>query len=177
MWPEPNRFTPYFLPHSTDIGALTTILSGDDRFFNNIFSGWGDREQKDRRQKAGLSVYDNAKLPVWISDNLYLNGATPSSFDKSMLSDPGFDPSPGLVEIDGSLYLDLNINELFFNKVRIINTQILGKAKIPKASFDNTDWSDLAIDHDYQGILRTQNNNLAGPFTNLSGSKVILRVW
>jgi len=34
MWPDPNRFTPYFLPHSTDVSALTTILSGDDRFCN-----------------------------------------------------------------------------------------------------------------------------------------------
>ena len=39
MWPEPDRFTPYFLPHSTDVAALTTILSGDDRFFNNVL--WG----------------------------------------------------------------------------------------------------------------------------------------
>ena len=36
---DKNRFTPYFLPHSIDMGGLTTIYGGDDRFYNNIFTG------------------------------------------------------------------------------------------------------------------------------------------
>ena len=31
------RYTPYHLPHSTDIAGFMTILHGDVRFFNNIF--------------------------------------------------------------------------------------------------------------------------------------------
>ena len=126
---------------------------------------------------AWLVVYDNAKLPVWISDNLYLNGAQPSSSDKAMLTDASFDPRPDFEEIDGSLYLHLNINELFMHKVRLINTEILGTAKIPKAPFDNPDYSDLVIDRDYQGIKRTEANNLAGPFVNFTGDHVIMKVW
>ncbi|HEY3369497.1 MAG TPA: right-handed parallel beta-helix repeat-containing protein, partial [Prolixibacteraceae bacterium] len=46
MWPDPNRFTPYFVPHSTDMAALTTIFSGDDRFYNNVFIGEGTKTVK-----------------------------------------------------------------------------------------------------------------------------------
>ncbi|MFW5894256.1 MAG: NosD domain-containing protein [Verrucomicrobiota bacterium] len=34
----PNRFCPYHFPHSTDVAGLMTILGGDDRYFNNIFT-------------------------------------------------------------------------------------------------------------------------------------------
>lgn len=177
MWPEPNRFTPYFLPHSTDIKALTTILSGDDRFYNNVFIGWGNKAPRDSRLKPGLQVYNNAKLPVSISGNLYLNGALPSDFDKSLLSDAAFNPQPEFEVIDGTLYLHMNTNELFFNKVSIITSSILGNARIPRAPFDNPDYTDLIIDRDYQGLRRTPANNIAGPFTAITGDHVIMKVW
>jgi hypothetical protein len=175
--PEPNRFTPYFLAHTTDLAGLTAISGGDDRYFNNIFAGRADRQTATRKSNSGLEAYENAKLPVWISDNLYLNGARPSPFDRSLLSDEKFNPGPEFEEIDGNLYLHMDINELFLNKVRIINSEILGRARIPKEPFDNPDYSDLVIDRDYHGARRTENNNLAGPFTSLSGDHVILKVW
>jgi hypothetical protein len=33
----PNRYTPYHLPHSTQVMGLMTILGGDDRWLNNLF--------------------------------------------------------------------------------------------------------------------------------------------
>jgi hypothetical protein len=178
MWPEPNRFTPYFLPHSTDVSALTTILSGDDRYYNNIFIGTGDREPKDARNKPGLEVYNNAKLPVWIEDNLYYNVAKPSLKDKDPVTDAGFDPALRLEEKEDGVYLYLNISQLYYTmKTRVINTDILGKARIPKARFDNPDGSPLVIDKDYSGKTRTDQNNYPGPFTGLSGYKVALKVW
>jgi hypothetical protein len=35
---ETSRYTPYHLPHQTDIAGLSIILNGDDRFFNNLFA-------------------------------------------------------------------------------------------------------------------------------------------
>jgi hypothetical protein len=174
--PDIERFTPYFLPHSTDIAGFATILSGDDRYLNNIITGYNN-QAGDQGDKTGLAAYDNSKLPVSISDNLYLNGAMHSSADRSMLNDTNFNPSPEIEEIDGTLYLHLNINELFLNKVRIISTSSLGVTKISKAPFDNPNYSDLLIDRDYQGVRRTDNNNLAGPFVNLSGNHVIMKIW
>ena len=31
------RYTPYHVPHSTDIAGFMTFLHGDARFYNNIF--------------------------------------------------------------------------------------------------------------------------------------------
>lgn len=82
MWQEPNRFTPYFLPHSTDIAGLTTIFAGDDRFYNNIFVGIGDKTDRNSKYKYGTEGYNNAKLPVWMSGNIFYNGAKPCDKEK-----------------------------------------------------------------------------------------------
>jgi hypothetical protein len=178
MWPEPNRFTPYFLPHSTDIAALTSIISGDDRYYNNIFVGTGASDRKDEKTKSGLKTYDNAKLPVFIEDNLYYSGAKPSVNDVNALTDAGFDPAIKLEENGESLLLHFDVNQMYYShKVNIINTNILGKARIPKSRFDNPDGTPLTIEKDYSGNLRTQQNNLPGPFVNLDGNKITVKVW
>ena len=149
MWPEPNRFTPYFLPHSTDIAALTAILSGDDRLYNNVFVGPGDKIFKNDRFKFGSEVYNNAKLPVWISGNSYCNGAKPSLKETVFTNDSTYQPGINLVEEGADVYLHLTFNQNFITpKRQLVNTALLGKAKIPKAVFDNPDGSVLSIDRD-----------------------------
>jgi len=178
MWPEPDRFTPYFLPHSTDVSALTTIVSGDDRFYNNIFTGSGNEKQKEGRSKSGLQVYDKAILPVWISGNIYFNGARPSSKERDPVTDIGFDPEIKLEEKEGSCYLHFRLSDLYYSrKLNIITTEILGKARIPKARFDNPDGTALTIDRDYSGKVRTLQNNFAGPFVDLKGNQLTIKVW
>jgi hypothetical protein len=178
MWPEPNRFTPYFLPHSTDVAALTTILSGDDRYYNNIFIGTGSNELKDSRTKPGLEIYDNAKLPVFIKDNLYYFGAKPSVKDINPLTDNGFDPEINLEEKGESVFLHFAVNQLYYShKFMTINTDILGTTRVSKARFDNPDGTPLTIERDYSGDMRTEQNNPPGPFVNLRGNKITIKVW
>jgi hypothetical protein len=178
MWPDLNRFTPYFLPHSTDMAALTTILSGDDRFYNNVLVGLGDKTNSDNKLKHGLETYNNARLPVWMSGNIYYNGAKPSDKDVSFVNDSTFNPAVKLVEDGENGYLHITFNENYNNhKGQIVTTEILGKAKIPKAAFDNPDGTPLKIDHDYFGNLRTGETTSAGPFSNLNSGSVVLKVW
>jgi hypothetical protein len=178
MYPEPNRFTPYFLPHSTDVSALTTILSGDDRYYNNIFIGFGATETKNARAKAGLKIYDNAKLPVWIEDNVYLSGAKPSLKDKRPLADSLFNPRIKTEERDGNLFILFTFNDSVPGHiVQIIGTEQLGKAKIPKARFDNPDGSLMNINRDFSGNIRTADNNITGPFVNIRSGQMTIKVW
>ena len=140
--------------------------------------GSGDKNQKDAALKSGLEVYNNAKLPVWISDNVYFFGARPSLKDQNQVTDPDFDPEIRLEEKDGNGYIHLTLNQLFYDhKVRIINTDILGKAVIPRVKFDDPDGTALVIDRDYSGNIRTAENNLAGPFANIAGHKITIKVW
>lgn len=174
MWPDPNRFTPYFLPHSTDMKAMTTILSGDDRFYNNILVGVGVQKSA---PDHGLKTYNKAKLPVWISGNLYYNGALPSSNDQNFTNDSIFNPQVKLVEGESG-YLQLTLNESYKHQpLQLITTVLLGKAKIPKAAFDNPDGTPLTIDTDFFGNKRSEANPTVGPFENLGTGEVKLKIW
>ncbi len=178
MWPDLNRFTPYFLPHSTNMAALTTIISGDDRFYNNIFIGKGDKTSAESKFKYGLEGYNEAKLPVWMSGNIYFYGAKPSTKDVNFVNDSAFNPEVQLVTEGANCYLQLNLGSALENrKVRIITTEILGKAKIPKARFDNPDGTALKIDVDYFGAQRSETNPSVGPFENPGKGALKLKVW
>ncbi len=177
-WPEPNRFTPYFLPHSTDIAGLTTIFAGDDRFYNNIFIGIGDKADKDSRLKFGTEGYNSTKLPVWMSGNIFYNGSKPSVYEKNFIESAGYDPAVWLTEEGENAYLHLTPDQKYFShKVVMITSEILGIAKIPKAGFENPDGSPLIFDKDYFGKTRSPGNVLSGPFTDTSKEKMILKVW
>ena len=180
VWPEPNRFTPYFLPHSTDVAALTTILSGDDRYYNNIFVGKGVSDSKNENTKAGLKAYDDAKFPVFIADNFYFFGAMPSVNDITPSIVPWFDPVLEIQEKDQSVFLHFDIDKSYYKRsVKLMNTENLGRARVPKARFDNPDGTPISFDRDYSGNKRTEQNNLPGPFVNLNleEDRITLKVW
>jgi len=171
--PELSRFTPYFLPHSTDVLGLTTIFGGDDRFYNNVFVGTSDA-----KIKHGLEGYNNAKLPVWMGGNTYYNGAKPSGKDVNFSTDPAFDPKLKLVEEGNDVYLQIALNPTFYDqRVKMITTEILGKAKVPKARFDNPDGTALKIDTDYFRAKRSETNPSVGPFENPGKGELKLKVW
>lgn len=169
-----NRFTPYFLPHSTDVAGFATIFGGDDRLFNNIFIGDGNSSQKN----FGLEGYNNSKLPVSISGNIYFNGAKASLEDKNQMMSSLKNPFLKLIESTDGTFLHLFIDSTFQkHKVEIITTDILGKAKIPKAKYENPDGSSFIIDMDYLGEVRDKKNLQAGPFSSLKTGELILKVW
>ena len=178
MWPDLNRFTPYFLPHSTNMAALTTIISGDDRFYNNIFIGKGDKTSAESKLKYGLEGYNEAKLPVWMSGNIYFYGAKSSTRDVNFANNSAFNPEVRLVTEGGNGYLQLNLGSaLYDRKVRMITTEVLGKAKIPKAAFDNPDGTPMKLDVDYFGVKRSETNPSVGPFENPGKGELKLKVW
>ncbi|MDA3867599.1 MAG: right-handed parallel beta-helix repeat-containing protein [Salinivirgaceae bacterium] len=176
--PELNRFTPYFLPHSTNVMGLTTIFGGDDRFYNNVFVGTGDRTASDGRIAHGLEAYNNAKLPVWMNGNAYCNGAKPSDKDVNFTTEPVFNPKWKLVEDGKDVYLQIAFNQnIYDQKLKMITTEMLGKAKAPKARFDNPDGTPLKIDTDYFGAKRSEINPSVGPFENPGKGELKLKVW
>jgi hypothetical protein len=177
-WSDPNRFTPYFLPHSTEIAGLTTVFGGDDRYYNNVFVGSVDKPGNNSNNNYGLAGYNNAKLEVWMNGNIYYNDARPSEKDKNFLLASTFNPEVKLGEEGENVYLYFTFDSAFFNhKVKLVTTELLGKAKIPKTPFDNPDGSPLRIDKDYFNYFRSDAINNAGPFINLKPGKAVLKVW
>lgn len=92
----PNRFTPYHYAHETGVHGLMTILGGDNRYYNNIFTGtqpenaekekvidaasWvhpGLKIREDGSIPKGLAIYDECPTG---SENWYKNLVTVDEF-------------------------------------------------------------------------------------------------
>jgi len=178
MWSEPHRFTPYFLPHSTDVAGLSTVYSGDDRYFNNIFVGRGDKTDRENKYKYGLEGYNNASLPVFINDNVYYYGAAPYKEEKNYAGSFTYNPEVRLAEEGDNVLLYIRFDKTFYDhKVAIIDNRLLGRAKVPKAAFENPDGSSLIVDKDYFGNARTGLTTTAGPFTGTQKDQEVIKVW
>jgi hypothetical protein len=183
MWPEPGRFTPYHLPHSTDVAGLSTIFSGDYRCYNNIFLGIGgelDKERYPRNVKYhyGLAGFSEAKLSVWIDGNLYYNKAVQFKEEKNFIVNPDFIPLMEILEVGENVFLNYSLNgETAGLKTQVITTEMLGKAKMPKEAFENPDGSPIKIDTDFLGNKRSETNPSAGPFENPGKGSPKLKVW
>ncbi|MBW6458622.1 MAG: right-handed parallel beta-helix repeat-containing protein, partial [FCB group bacterium] len=169
--PDHNRFTPYFLAHSTDVAGLSIILGGDDRYFNNIFIGKND-------DKHGLTGYDNTRLPNHMEGNVYYRGALPSIHDKHSLICSEHDPDIVLQDDGKHVILQFTCEPHLVNKaVRSVTGDMLGNARIPKAPFVNPDGCSLIIDKDYFGNERTPDGNRAGPFQDVRSARISFLLW
>lgn len=169
-----DRETPYHLPHSTVVVGLKKTLCGDDRYFNNIFVG-GVAEGKS--SKSGLGIYENAELPMFVNGNVYLNNALKFSKEKNQLEIKS-NPEILMVEKSDGVYLQMNFDEKIIKmKNQLVSTQLLGKASIPNAEYENPDGSPLKIDIDYFGKKRDKQNPTAGPFENPGFGEISLKVW
>ncbi|TFG48207.1 MAG: DUF1565 domain-containing protein [Candidatus Brocadiia bacterium] len=181
----PNeRKTPYHLPHSTQIVALTNILGGDGRFYNNIFVQ-SDLDMPDRndpnagRKKGfGTEVYNAVKLPMQIDGNVYYKGAKPCIKETNYAEKPDFDPKIKIVEKGENVFLYITLDNSFKSlNNKLVTTEVLGKAVIPNQAFENPDGSPLKIDTDYFGKKRNDKNPAAGPFENPRVGELRLKVW
>jgi hypothetical protein len=172
-----TRYTPYHLPHSTEIAGVSHFFCGDDRYYNNIFIGKGN---KDPRNIAGYgtAMYNKVGLPVWIEGNLYYNMAAHCDKEVKFVESPSYDPEVTLQEEGDHGYLQFTFDDAYYNfKGEIVNTKLLGKTIVSKVIFDNPDGTSLRIDKDYFGNFRSDDNNSAGPFTNLPKGKSALKIW
>jgi hypothetical protein len=179
MWPEPNRFTPYHLPHSTDVAGLSTIFSGDDRYYNNIFLGNGpELNLNEKRSNYGLAGYNNTKLPVFINGNIYYGKAQPYQNEIRYTVNPKFMPAGKIKEEGNQIILEISLNDgNSFPKTSFVTTGYLGKTKMAREGYENADGSPLKIDTDYFGNERSKSNPSAGPFEKPGEGILELKVW
>ena len=163
-----RRQTPYHPPHSTVVAGLHGNPSGDDRFYNNLMA-----------QQTSLTPYDAAHFPVFMSGNVFVAGAKPSTHEPSPVVVPDFDPGIKLVEKADGFYLDITLDSTWEAKQprKLVTTELLGKAKIPGLPYENPNGSPLKIDTDYFGKPRDASHPTPGPFENPGTGPLSLRVW
>ena len=185
--PEPERETPFHPSHSTTVAGLVSIKGGDDRFYNNIFVGNGEPSTSAPTAAAkelrwissfGLWGYDTRELPLQTGGNVYFHGARPYANEKNPLMHSDHDPDIRLVEESGRVVLHLALKKsLREARTTLVNSALLGKAKIPGLAYLNPDDSPLRFDRDYFGKHRNQSQPTPGPFEKPGEGNLKLEVW
>jgi hypothetical protein len=140
------------------------------------------------------NLYIQVAQPVYIARNVYGNGAEHYDGEQDFsvkeggwnvrieADEPDSDPNLPAVEFirkrHGFVYLELDADDVILNqKTALMTTADLGETRVSEAFFENPDGTDIAIDHDYLGQLRTDGNNPAGPFAKLKPGKNRLCIW
>jgi alpha-N-arabinofuranosidase len=167
IWPDLKvRHTPYFKPHSLEIIDSIDVDQNDDRFYNNVFVG-----------AKGTAAYDGHGIDITARGNVFLNGAVPSKHEVTPVQQADFNPGIKLTkEADGCWWLEMEVAPADGQR-DIITTEILGKARIPDARFEQRDGSPYRVDTDYFGQQRAGANPAAGPLQTTNITKVRLKVW
>ena len=77
-----QRFTPYHIPHRTEVMGFMTILHGDDRFYNNIFvQRWPSAPMTVKRDSDGRVEIENREVGTHVFDEYVTYDEWIANFD------------------------------------------------------------------------------------------------
>jgi hypothetical protein len=169
---EKGRYTPYHLPHSTEIAGLSIILNGDDRYCNNLFIPAAPSEKR----HYGFPVYSRDSYPSFAEGNAYYSVAQPKDDEQGDIVQPDFAPAFRLDDSGGEVYIRFSLQAFDNFATRIIGTETLGRAKFPKQAYEAPDGSPLTFNTDYAGVARSAHP-APGPFETASNGENRIKVW
>lgn len=170
-----GRYTPYFLPHSTEVAGLSIVPGGDNRYYNNLFLN-GKHKKTEENYRFGLAEYDNAAYPMFVDGNVYYKYNRPYDKETHNLVRSDFDPDAVIEDEGDAVYLSFSIEGLDDFRIRMITTELLGKAKLAKQAYEQPDGTPIVFDSDYFGRRRS-DNPAPGPFCEIREGRQRIRVW
>jgi len=161
-----KRHTFVYAPHDTVSVGKPSVAGGDWRWYNNILA-------------SGINPNWRGGMPITTSGNVFIGKASGTATPKpndSSLGLPGT-AAPKLVHKDDGDYLVFGTDASWraARSRKLVTTELLGKAVVPKQGFENADGSPLRIDTDYFGKRRDASNPFPGPFEDPLGGEI--RVW
>ena len=143
------RETPYFQPHTVEDMKLSNIKHKDARYLNNLFVG--ECQPPSNEQGENLQTSGNA-----------------------FIMDSGIE----LEVKPNGVWIGLSPDTTEDGETRsIVTTELLGKAKIPNATFEQPDGSPYRLDTDYFGKQRDPKDPAPGPFGNCDVGRGTFKVW
>lgn len=167
---DTSRFTMYHIPHSTMVGGVMFIYGGDDKIYNNIFVGSGplhgtasydgyNENQGEKGMENDTPMADvNRTLPVFLGNNLYLNGAQHCVYEDSPRTAPAFHATLAVTQADGHWYLETNLYQCGVDLAAdSVSTETLGIAFQPGQPYEDRDGNPITLDTDFTGASRTDH--------------------
>lgn len=144
---QQERETPHFKPHTVEEMKLSRIKHKDARYYNNLLLG------ESRLPKGPMARNLQA------AGNVNLPGA-----------------GIKLEEQEEGFWI--TVPQVFAaQKCSMVTTELLGKAKVPDASFENPDGNPYRLDTDYFGNKRIPENPAPGPFAAQGDQAGRLKIW
>jgi len=178
---ELSRETPYHPAHSTTVAGLVNIKGGDNRYYNNLFVGAGEKsgsaaKEGDRHRRIagyGLWVYDTREYPLQTGGNVFFNGALPSSEEANALVLTKLNPGAKIVEERGHFFVCFSSDcELKDARTRPVSPHLLGATHVSKLSYENAE-----VCFDYFGVKRGVEKPTPGPFQSPVPGDMKFEVW
>lgn len=176
IYKELTRYTPFHLPHSTEVAGFSVIPNGDNRFYNNLFAPVIPENADKIRGKYGLSGYDNVQYPMFVDGNVYYNQALPYKEEKHNHILPDFNPNVVIEDKGEEGFISFSLPEQNVVATEIMDTKKLGKAKFPRQSYEQPDGTPIVIDTDYSGGKRNGTPE-PGPFESVKKGSNRIRIW
>jgi len=128
--------------------------------------------EDDEKPWATKPVKEQAKLPVFMENNLYLNNALPYPKEKNAMTDKGSGIDFTIDPENKKLTIYITKPKLFIkNTGKIITTEILGSGLQAEMPFENPDGTPLIMDRDFYNRPRN-NKPTPGPF-QIASTEVI----
>ena len=190
-----DRATPYHVPHSTEVAGFAVTYGGDDRFYNNIFIGDDELEDVGTSHYNGYptsleeyietvhldpgdhEAFNKVEQPVYINNNVYLNGATSFEREEDKLELKEFNPQLDIIEEEEEVYLSIELPEGYDSMLGDIQTtKTLSRARIVDADFDDPEGKVVTLNIDFLGE-RSGEQSRVGPIGKLANGKNYVRVW
>ena len=170
--PERGRYTPYHLPHQTDVAGLSIIPNGDNRFYNNLFVP----ATYDEKRTYGLAAYNKTGYPSFVDGNVYFKYAQPFEKETHQLvfSDSG--PAFKIDDRGKEVYVSFTMKGVGGLQTQQVTTDLLGIAKFAKQSFEQPDGTPIVMGTDYSGHTRPVCP-APGPFELLKEGELQFKVW
>jgi hypothetical protein len=169
---DTGRYTPYHLPHQTDVAGLSVILNGDDRFFNNLFAP----ASPDEKNAYGLATYNKTGYPCFVDGNVYYNRALPFEGDAHRVDSPDFNPNVSIEDKGNEVYISFIWKKLNDLQTETVTTERLGKAKLAKQNYEQPDGKPIIFNADYLNVPRSARP-VPGPFESLNEGDCRIKVW
>ena len=194
-WPVLNRATPYHFPHTTALAGCAVVYSGDDRVYNNIYTG---KYEHTDGLATGTAIYDKfttpeeyplrlraegntdeAKFyavpqPVWVDGNAYAGCAQPFRGEETCFNAEAIPVA--IAEKDGCCVLEITLPEDVGDwTCTPVTTERLGAPRITEECYENPDGTPVDFAPDLLGNIREKSG--PGPLAELRPGKQTIIVW
>ena len=176
------RYTPYHIPHRTEVMGFMTILHGDDRIYNNILvQKWPADDFEILHDTDDGKDMENRRVGTFVFDDYPTYDEWSAQFDRSVPADLAklehahFGHLP--VWCEGNLFLSgakpsRHDSSNDGNTCRLITSDVLGLAFEPEQRFEAADGSTIIFDTDYNGRKRA-GTIVPGPFADTDDPCII----